>query len=156
MGHHSTTPLLSHNRPKIHVDKGVYKGSCQRLRCQKPDATYYARSTYRYYCKSCATHLNKHNPPSEEMIRVGIVGALCIPDTDPSHPYFDMHGKLFIPHGDDIRQVIKNIIEEHDKIPDGGIFMKKILTWNHRPNPQFVKELIIDEISAYHKLRGDT
>lgn len=154
MGHNTSVPVFSHNRDPIKVDKGVYKGSCNRARCQKPHATYYARSTYKYYCEACAQKLNEYNPPSEEMIRAGIVGTLCIPDTDPSHPYFDVRGQMFVPHSEDIRQVIKNIIEEHEKVPDGGIFMKEILSWSPILNPQFVKELIIDEVSTYNKVRG--
>lgn len=150
MGHNTSVPIFSHNRTPVSVDKGVYEGACNRQRCQKHPATFYSRSTHRYYCAACAHKLNVCNPPSEELIRVGIVGHLCIPITDPSHPYHDSEGGLFVPHSVDVRVVINNIFEEEGRIPDGESLMKKVMTWNHRLNPNVVKELIVDEVCKFN------
>ena len=38
--------------------KGLKGGNCNVTACQKPDATYYNKSTQAYYCGECATEIN--------------------------------------------------------------------------------------------------
>lgn len=41
--------------------KGVYGGNCNRQACQQPNATWYNKGSYKYYCQKCA-HLINTNP----------------------------------------------------------------------------------------------
>lgn len=39
-------------------DKGLKNGSCNLTACQQPGATWYNKSTQKYYCAACAKEIN--------------------------------------------------------------------------------------------------
>jgi len=41
--------------------KGKFNGNCNITSCQKPGATWWNKSTRKYYCESCALELNRVN-----------------------------------------------------------------------------------------------
>ena len=43
------------------MTKGVKGGECARTACSNKPATYFNKSTKRYYCPSCAALLNRAN-----------------------------------------------------------------------------------------------
>ena len=38
--------------------KGLKNGNCNTSVCQKPGATFFNKSTRKYYCRECATEIN--------------------------------------------------------------------------------------------------
>jgi hypothetical protein len=40
--------------------KGKLGGNCNRAACQQPGALYFNQSTKMYYCKLCASTINRH------------------------------------------------------------------------------------------------
>lgn len=49
--------------------KGVFEGTCNRTACQQPNATWYNKGSYKYYCQKCATMINQ--PPGEPLCTEG-------------------------------------------------------------------------------------
>jgi hypothetical protein len=43
---------------ELKADKGNKNGSCNVTACQQPGATYFNKSTRKYYCADCAEHIN--------------------------------------------------------------------------------------------------
>ncbi len=59
--------------------KGIKDGNCNVTDCQKPGATYYNKSTKKYYCKACAEMINWEGGRKDVMELYG-VPLLCEPD----------------------------------------------------------------------------
>jgi len=59
--------------------KGVKGGNCNVSACQQPSATYYNKSTMKYYCKSCAAKINWPGGRADCMKLYG-TPLLCEPD----------------------------------------------------------------------------
>lgn len=57
------TSLIKEIIPLKSLQKGIFKGNCNRTACQKPNAVYFNYSTRLYYCASCAYTLNSANRP---------------------------------------------------------------------------------------------
>lgn len=73
---------------------GTFLGPCNRTACRAPNATWfnrgmalkYAPECHRtidgvYYCVRCARLINEFNALGDR--------AMCIPLTDPAHPWFE-------------------------------------------------------------------
>jgi len=54
--------------------KGAFGGLCNRQACLSPGATWFNRSTQRYYCAKCGYQLNCANPDAQELYN----GPLCV------------------------------------------------------------------------------
>lgn len=47
--------------------KGVKGGNCNRAACQQPNAWWYNRGSWAYYCGPCAKLINKGYPKDEQL-----------------------------------------------------------------------------------------
>jgi hypothetical protein len=57
---------------KLKADKGEKNGSCNLTACQRPGATFYNKSTQRYYCADCAREINWPGGRADTMALYGV------------------------------------------------------------------------------------
>lgn len=49
------------------INKGKYRGACNRSGCLRPGAYWYNHGSQAYYCDECASRLNTYNPDAERI-----------------------------------------------------------------------------------------
>lgn len=67
------------------LDKGEKNGSCNVTACQKPGATFFNKSTGKYYCQDCAKEINWGGGRLDTFKLYG-VPLLCEEEKDENKP----------------------------------------------------------------------
>jgi len=70
MERHSTMQGLAGEAKKLGL-KGRWNMLCNRTQCLAPDAVFYNRGSYAFYCASCARELNRVNARDAERLGDG-------------------------------------------------------------------------------------
>lgn len=154
MGHNYSIPLAAHHgAPSIKIGKGVYKGSCNRRACQEPNAVWWNRGSYSFYCPSCAHKLNKANPPGKELASAGISDTLlCVEIESPYHPYHENPDAPWL-ISQELETATGNLYDADKKVTVSNA-CKEIVAWRpDRYPPDLVLSTVQDKLTYLRKIR---